>query len=288
LQKEIAMTKTAIRTSQLPSGEKVPVLGQGTWHMGEDADRRRPEIEALRLGLELGMNVIDTAELYGSGASEHVIGAAIEGRRDEAFLVSKILPHHATQRGTIATCESSLRRLKTDHLDLYLLHWRGNVPLSETVGAFEQLVRDGKIRHWGVSNFDVSDMEELFGLEAGRNVGANQVLYNLAHRGIEIDLLKWCRERKIPIMAYSPIDQGVLLENYELLKMARRHKATPAQIALAWVLRQEGIIAIPKAGNPEHVKENWEALNVQLSGEDLKLLDELFPAPRRKIPLEMI
>jgi diketogulonate reductase-like aldo/keto reductase len=282
------MTQTSIRTTSLPSGEKVPVLGQGTWHMGEDNDRRAAEIAALRLGLDLGMTVIDTAELYGSGASEHLIGHAIEGRRDEAFLVSKVLPHHATRRGTVSACESSLKRLNTDHLDLYLLHWRGKTPLSETVEAFEQLVQSGKIRHWGVSNFDVPDMEELFALKPASHCATNQVLYNLAHRGIELDLLTWCRERKMPIMAYSPIEQGVLLENYELLKIAKRHKATPAQIALGWVMREPGILAIPKAGTPEHVRENREALNLQLTDEDLNLLDELFPRPRSKVPLEMI
>src|SRR4051812_18359919 len=198
------MTPTSIRTTQLPSGEKIPVLGQGTWHMGEDADRRASEIAALRLGLDLGMKVIDTAELYGSGASEHLIAGAIDGRRDDAFLVSKVLPHNATRRGTISACEKSLKRLGVDHLDLYLLHWRGKVPLAETVEAFEQLVRDGKIRHWGVSNFDVADMEELFSLKPGRSCGTNQVLYNLAHRGIEFDLSKWSGEHKMPLMAYSP------------------------------------------------------------------------------------
>jgi diketogulonate reductase-like aldo/keto reductase len=282
------MTQTSIRTTQLPSGQKLPVLGQGTWHMGEDADHHGAEIASLRLGLDLGMTVIDTAELYGSGASEHLIADAIAGRRDDAFLVSKVLPHNATRRGTISACEKSLRRLGTDHLDLYLLHWRGNVPLAETVEAFEQLVQSGKIRHWGVSNFDVADMEELFALAAGRNCATNQVLYNLAHRGIEFDLLDWSRKNKMPIMAYSPIEQGTLLDNFELIKIAKRYKATPAQIMLAWVLRQDGILAIPKAGTPEHVKENRDALNIQLTNEDLNLLDDLFPPPKRKIPLEMI
>lgn len=277
-----------MKTTQLPTGEKLPILGQGTWHMGEDADRRASEIAALRLGLDLGMSVIDTAELYGSGASEHLVAQAINGRRDDAFVVSKVLPHNATRRGTISACEKSLKRLGTDHLDLYLLHWRGKVPLAETVDAFEHLVSSGKIRHWGVSNFDVPDMEELFSLPTGRNCATNQVLYNLAHRGIEFDLHQWCRQRKIPLMAYSPIEQGMLLENYELIKIARHCKATPAQIMLAWVLRQEGIIAIPKAGTPQHVQENRDALNIQLTKEDLDLLDELFPPPKKKIPLEMI
>jgi len=282
------MTNTAIRTAQLPSGEKVPVLGQGTWHMGEDADRHDAEIAALRLGLDLGLTLIDTAELYGSGASETLIGEAIEGRRQEAFLVSKLLPHHATHRGTISACEGSLKRLNTDYLDLYLLHWRGRIPLAETIEAFEQLVSSGKIRYWGVSNFDTSEMEELFALKNGPNVSTNQILYNLAHRGMEFDLLPFCRQRQIPIMAYSPIDQGTLLENFELLKMARRHGATPAQIALAWALREDSIIAIPKAGTPEHVRENRDALNIQLTRQDLELLDEIFLPPKQKIPLEMI
>jgi len=282
------MTQTAVRTTQLPSGEKVPILGQGTWHMGEDVDRRQAEIAALRLGLDLGMSLIDTAELYGSGASEHLIAEAIAGRRDEAFLVSKVLPNHATRRGTMLACESSLKRLSTEHLDLYLLHWRGRVPLSETIEAFEQLVHSGKIRHWGVSNFDVPDMEELLALKNGPNIATNQVLYNLAHRGIEFDLLPFSRQRQIPIMAYSPIEQGLLLENSEMGKLAKRHNATPAQIALAWVLREESIIAIPKAGTPEHVRENREALNIQLTQKDLEDLDNAFPPPTQKIPLEMI
>src|SRR3954469_8812534 len=229
------MTQTSIRTTQLPSDEKIPILGQGTWHMGEDADRRASEIAALRLGLDLGMKLIDTAELYGSGASEQLIADAIDGRRDDAFLVSKVLPHNAPRHGTISACEKSLKRLGTDHLDLYLLHWRGKVPLAETVDAFEHLVRSGKIRPWGVGNFDVPDMEELFSLPTGRNCATNQVLYNLAHRGIEFDLHQWSRQRKIPLMAYSPIEQGMLLENYELIKIARHCKATPAQMMLAWV-----------------------------------------------------
>src|SRR5438445_9585257 len=282
------MTQISIRTTQLPSGEKVPVLGQGTWHMGEDADRHQAEISALRLGLDLAMNLIDTAELYGSGASEVLIGEAIEGRRDDAFLVSKVLPDHATRRGTISACEKTLKRLNTDHLDLYLLHWRGKIPLAETVEAFEQLVSSGKIGHWGVSNFDVADMEELFALKSEAGVATNQVLYNLAHRGIEHDLLPWCRRRQIPIMAYSPIEQGQLLESRELLKIAKRHHATPAQIALAWVLREDGIIAIPKAGSPDHVRENREALNIQLTKQDLEVLEQAFRPPTEKVPLEMI
>jgi diketogulonate reductase-like aldo/keto reductase len=279
---------TSIPTTTLPSGQQLPILGQGTWHMGEDADRRASEIASLRLGLDLGMKVIDTAELYGSGASEHLVAEATEGRRDGAFLVSKVLPHNATRSGTISACEKSLKRLATDHLDLYLLHWRGRVPLAQTIEAFEQLQKSGKILHWGVSNFDVSDMEELFALPAAGHCATNQVLYNLAHRGIEFDLLDWPRKHNMPLMAYSPIEQGTLLENFELIKIAKRYKATPAQIMLAWVLRQEGIIAIPKAGTPQHVKENRAALNIQLTKEDLNLLDELFPPPKRKIPLEMI
>jgi diketogulonate reductase-like aldo/keto reductase len=276
------------RTTKLPSGEAVPVLGQGTWYMGEDDRRRRDEVAALRLGLDLGMTLIDTAEMYGDGAAEELVGEAIAGRRDEAFLVTKVLPQHASRRGTIEACERSLRRLATDRIDLYLLHWRGGTPLGETLRAFEALVEAGKIRHWGVSNFDLSDMEELVGLPGGERVATNQVLYNLTRRGIEWDLLPWCRERGVPIMAYSPIEQGRLLRSNALATIAARHGATPAQIALAWVLRQDGVIAIPKAGTPAHVRENRAALDIHLTGEDLAELDRAFPPPDGPTPLEMI
>jgi diketogulonate reductase-like aldo/keto reductase len=239
------VSAATVRTTKLPSGEAIPVLGQGTWYLGEGLRRREDEVAALRLGLDLGLTLIDTAEMYGDGVSEELVGEAIAGRRDEVFLVSKVLPSNATQRGTIAACERSLRRLGTDRLDLYLLHWRGGTPLRETLDAFAALTDAGKIRHWGVSNFDVSDMEELVGLPGGSAVATDQVLYNLTRRGIEYDLLPWCRERGLPIMAYSPIEQGRMLGHAGLRSVAARHGATPAQVALAWLLRQDGLIVIP-------------------------------------------
>ncbi|MFB5085376.1 aldo/keto reductase [Symbiobacterium thermophilum] len=277
-----------IPTLSLPSGEWVPVLGQGTWTMGESRRSRREEAEALRLGLDLGMTLIDTAEMYADGGAEEVVAEAIAGRRDEVFLVSKVLPGNASRRGTIEACERSLRRLRTDRIDLYLLHWRGRHPLAETLEAFAELVRAGKIRYWGVSNFDTGDMEELTGLPGGAAVATNQVLYNLSRRGIEYDLLPWCRERRIPIMAYSPIEQGRILENTVLRRVAARHGATPAQVALAWLLRQKDVMVIPKAGRPEHVRENRAALDLELTAEDLAELDRAFPSPTRKVPLEML
>ncbi len=282
------MSLTPIRITNLPSGEGAPVLGQGTWKMAEDPRRRKDEIAALRLGLELGLTLIDTAEMYANGKSEELVGEAIKGHRDEVFLVSKVLPSNASRRGTIAACERSLKRLGTDRLDLYLLHWRGPVPLAETIEAFEQLVNGGKIRQWGVSNFDVSDMQELAGLPEGNKVATNQVLYNLTRRGIEFDLLAWSDQRHVPVMAYSPIEQGGLLDHPTLLNIAARHQATPAQVALAWVLRRENIIAIPKAGTVAHVRENRGALNLSLSGQDLTELDQASPPPTRRRPLEMI
>jgi diketogulonate reductase-like aldo/keto reductase len=256
--------------------------------MGEDRRLREKEIVALRYGLDLGLTLIDTAEMYGDGGAEELVGEAIEGRRDEVFLVSKVLPNHATRSGTVAACERTLRRLKTDRLDLYLLHWREEVPLEETVEAFASLLRAGKIRHWGVSNFDVSDMKDLIGLPGGNCVETDQVLYNLTRRGIEYDLLPWCKERRLPIMAYSPVEQGRLLGRTILQRVARQHGATPAQIALAWVLRQDGVIAIPKAAESEHVLDNRKALEVRLTNEDLSALDKEFPPPTHKVPLEML
>lgn len=279
---------TDVRTVLLPSGETVVVLGQGTWGMGEDRRRRAAEISALRLGLDLGMRLIDTAEMYADGSAEAVVGEAISGRRAEVFLVSKVLPHHATRRGTVAACHASLKRLRTDRLDLYLLHWRERVPLVETVEAFDSLVQLGDIRYWGVSNFDTADMEELVEIPEGRSVATNQVLYNLARRGIEFDLLPWCRARRIPVMAYSPIDQGRLFRNATVRRVAVRRNATPAQVAIAWILRQEGVLTIPKAGNADHVRENRSALDVPLAREDLDELDREFPPPSRKVPLEIL
>jgi diketogulonate reductase-like aldo/keto reductase len=277
-----------MRTLRLLDGPEIPVLGQGTWCMAEDSRRRAGEVAALRAGIDLGMTLIDTAEMYGDGASEKLIAEALAGRRADLFLVSKVLPHHATRKGTIAACEASLRRLGTDYLDLYLLHWRGQVPLGETLEALQTLVRDGKIRQWGVSNFDVSDMEELEQLAGSDKPAVNQVLYNLSRRGIEYDLIPWCEKRGIAVMAYSPVEQGRLLNHATLRRISERHKATPAQVALAWVLRQPGMIAIPKAGKVDHVADNRHALELQLSDDDLAELDRAFPPPTGPQPLEMI
>ncbi len=282
------MSAAAIRTIKLSSGEAIPVLGQGTWGMAEDARRREDEIAALRLGLDLGMTLIDTAEMYANGAAEELVGEAIAGRRDDVFLVSKVLPDHATRRGTLAACEGSLRRLGTDRLDLYLLHWRGSVPLEETLAAFAALARVGKIRYWGVSNFNVPDLEELVELPGGTAVTTDQVLYNLTRRGIEYDLLPWCRQRGISIMAYSPIEQGRLLGHPVLRDMAARHGATPAQVALAWVLRQDGLNVIPKAGEPVHVREIRAALDLRLTEQDLAVLDRAFQPTTGPRLLEML
>ena len=276
-----------IPTTKIPS-EAVPVLGQGTWAMGEQARRAADEATALRIGLDLGMTLIDTAEMYGNGGAEEVVADAIAGRRDEAFLVSKVLPENSSRNGTIAACERSLRRLGTDRIDLYLLHWRGSPALADTLAAFETLIADGKIRSWGVSNFDTDDMEELFELPGGDRCATNQILYNLTRRGIEFDLMPLCRKRGIPIMAYSPIEQGRLLNHATLKAIAARRNATPAQIALAWMLRQDGMIAIPKAASEKHVRENRAAVDVVLSSDDLAELDKAFPPPKRKRSLEML
>jgi diketogulonate reductase-like aldo/keto reductase len=279
----------AVRTTALPSGRRIPVLGLGTWRTAEDPRRRADEIAALRLGIDLGMTLIDTAEMYGDGRSEELVGEAISGRRDELFLVSKALPNHAGRRGAIAACEGSLRRLGVDRIDLYLLHWRGNIPLQETLDAFAALTAAGKIRSWGVSNFDVDDMKELVGLSGGEAVATDQVLYNLSRRGIEYDLLPWSRQNDLPIMAYSPIEQGRLLRHPSLMAVAARHPgATPAQVALAWLLRQDGLCAIPQSGRPEHVRENRGALDIRLTAHDLADLDRAFPPPNRKQTLGML
>ena len=277
-----------MRMLKLPSGEAVPVLGQGTWGMGEQARHAVDEALALRLGLDLGMTLIDTAEMYGDGGAEEVVADAIAGRRNEVFLVDKVLPENASRRKTVEACERSLRRLGTDRIDLYLLHWRGGVPLSETLAAFTELLEAGKIRAWGVSNLDTDDMDELAGLPGGGDCATNQVLYNLTRRGIEFDLLPWCRKRGIPIMAYSPIEQGRMLGHNILKTVAARHDATPAQVALAWLLRQPDVLVIPKAANPAHVRENRAALDLRLTEDDLADLDKAFPPPTRKKPLEML
>ena len=267
-------------------------LGQGTWRMGEDRSRRKSEVAALRLGMDLGMTLIDTAEMYGEGGAEEVVGEAIADRaREEVFIVSKVYPHNASRRGVIDACRRSLRRLKTEYLDLYLLHWRGSVPLSETLEAFQYLKNNGSIRDFGVSNFDVSDMEEAYALPGGDEIATNQVLYNLMHRGIEWDLLPWCRTRGIPIMAYSPVgidsaEQRRVFNNPTVKEIASKRNATPAQIALAWLLRHADVIAIPKASQPEHIRENRAALDIKLSDRDLEQLNHAFPPPDRKVTLE--
>jgi diketogulonate reductase-like aldo/keto reductase len=278
-----------MRTIELPNSESVPVLGQGTWRMGESPGKAKEEVAALRLGLDLGLTLIDTAEMYGDGGAEKIVAKAIEGRRDEVFLVSKVYPHNASRAGVIEACERSLRRLGTDRIDLYLLHWRGSITLRETVEGFEQLRRDGKVRHWGVSNFDRSDMEELMALEGGPNVAANQVLYNLQERGIEWELLRWCRERGIPVMAYTPLGDGAaLLRDPAVKSVATRHHAKPAQVALAWMLGNPGVMTIPKSAKPDHVRDNRAALDLELSPEDRAELDRAFPPPQAPTRLAIL
>lgn len=271
----------------LPDGETVPALGQGTWKMGEQRSRRADEVRALQLGIELGMTLIDTAEMYANGTAEEITGEAISGRRDGLFLVSKVLPSNASRAGTVAACERSLRRLGVETLDLYLLHWPGSHPLAETIAGFKALQQVGKIRHWGVSNFDVSEMEELLAA-GGEDVATNQVLYNLGRRGIEYDLVPWQRQHRVPLMAYSPIEQGRLARHRSLSDIAVRHNASAAQIALAWALAQKQTMVIPKAGSELHVRENRAAADIVLTAEDHAALDAAFPPPRRKTSLEMI
>lgn len=276
-----------IETISLPGGESVPALGQGTWKMGEQRNRRADEVRALQLGVDLGMTLIDTAEMYANGTAEEITGEAIKGRRDEVFLVSKVLPSNASRSGTVAACERSLKRLGVETIDLYLLHWPGGHPVADTVAGFKALQQAGKIRHWGVSNFDVDEMAELIAIGAS-DVATNQVLYNLTRRGIEYDLVPWQAQHRIPIMAYSPIEQGRLAHHRALSDIAVRHNATPAQIALAWALAQPGTIVIPKAGNEPHVRENRAAADIVLTSGDFAALDTAFPPPRRKSSLEMI
>lgn len=278
----------AIPLMTLRNGDRVPVLGQGTWNMGESPAQAATEVRALQAGLDLGMCLIDTAEMYAEGAAERIVARAIAGRREQVFLVSKVLPHNASKRGTIAACEASLKRLGTDHLDLYLLHWRGPHPLGATVEAMQTLQAQGKIRGWGVSNLDVDDIDELLDEPQGEQLLCNQVLYNLSRRGIEYDLLPQSLAREVAIMAYSPIEQGRILSNSALAAVAQRHQATPAQVALAWVLRRPGVIAIPKAADVAHVRLNRGCLDIVLSEADLKELDAAFPPPRRKQALAML
>jgi len=266
----------------------MPRLGMGTWHMGESAGRRAAEVAALRLGLDLGMTLVDTAEMYGEGGAERVVGEAIRGRRDEVYLVTKFYPHHASRRALAKACEGSLARLGVEAIDLYLLHWRSSVPLEETVETLERLRGEGKIRRWGVSNLDVADMEELASVPEGARVAANQVLYNLARRGIEFDLLPWCAARAIDVMAYSPLDEGTLAVHPALEKVAKRLGTTAAQVALAWLLRDPRVAAIPKASSAKHVRANAAARDLALDAEALEALDRAFPPPKRKRALEII
>jgi diketogulonate reductase-like aldo/keto reductase len=278
-----------MKTVQLPDGERVPALGQGTWGMGETKRANSDEVAALRLGIDLGMTLIDTAEMYGEGGAEEVVADAIDGQRERVFVVTKLYPHNASGTKLPKACERSLKRLRLDAIDLYLLHWRGSVPLAETVEAFEKLRVAGKIRHWGVSNFDVEDMKELLAIENGSACAANQVLYHVGKRAIESDLLPWSQKNKMPIMAYSPVGHGRgLLENPTLKKIAKRHDATPAQIALAWVLREPDVIAIPKASSEKHVRDNARSIDIELTKVDLADLDRAFPPPESKQPLPML
>ena len=272
----------------LPSGESVPSMGLGTWHMGERIGNPKTEVDALSRGLDLGAALIDTAEMYARGGAERVVGSAIKGRRDDVFIVSKVLPHHASFDGTMRACENSLQRMEIESIDLYLLHWPGNHPLESTISAFEQLKTDGKIKHWGVSNFDTSNMQELYGIPEGKNCQINQVLYNLSRRGIEWDLLPWCRSKGLPIMAYSPIEQGRLLENKKLKALASEIGVSAAQLSIAWSIRKNDIITIPKASNLEHVSQNIDAWTIKLESTVLDELDRLFEPPVRKKGLDIL
>ena len=277
------------RRVRLHDGSSVPALGQGTWRMGSDRAAWEAERDSLRLGLDLGMTLIDTAEMYGDGASEKLVGEAIAGRRDEVFLVSKVLPGNSTRAGVRRSCQASLKRLGTDRIDLYLLHWRGGVALAETIDGFESLRRDGLIGDWGVSNFDIGDMLALVGLARPRGCLANQVLYNLEHRGIEFDLIRYSHDQGLPLMAYSPVGQGGgLLQHAVLKRIAGKHGVTPAQIALAWTLRHPNVISIPKAASAAHVRENAAAVSIVLEDEDLAALDQAFPPPAGKVVLEIL
>ena len=279
-----------MKTVELPTGERIPALGLGTWRMGESARARRAEVEAVRVALEIGYRLIDTAEMYGEGGAEEVVGEALAAGpvpRDAVFLVSKVYPHNASREGTVAACERSLARLRTGRIDLYLLHWRGSLPLAETVAAFEHLRETGKIRHWGVSNFDVDDLRELREVDDGERCAMNQVYYSAGQRGIEFDLLPWQRQQRLPLMAYCPIDQGALAGNHALQGIARTKGVTAAQVALAWVLRQPDAIAIPKAVQAAHLRENLAAASIELSAAELARIDAAFPPPTRKRRLAM-
>ncbi|MEL6353922.1 MAG: aldo/keto reductase [Cyanobacteria bacterium J06627_28] len=273
---------------ELSSGQSMPKLGMGTWRMGESKRRFDDEVKALRHGLSLGLSLIDTAEMYGEGGAEEVVGAAIAGKRSDVFLVSKVYPHNASREGAIAACERSLKRLNTDYIDLYLLHWRGSEPLADTLDAFDTLKQAGKIRDYGVSNFDVDDMEEAIQLPTGKQIVTNQILYNLSRRGVEHDLLPWCKQQNVAVMAYSPIEQGRLLGNKTLEKLGKAKGVSGAQVAIAWLLHRENIIVIPKSSRIEHIEQNVAAQKIKLSPEDIAELDTAFPAPARPIPLQML
>ncbi|ADW73659.1 aldo/keto reductase [Rahnella aceris] len=281
------------KTVQLPDGTTVPAIGQGTWYMGERNSDLRAEVKALQQGLDAGMTLIDTAEMYADGGAERVVGEAISGRRDDVFLVSKVYPHHAGGAKAIAACEQSLKRLKTDCLDLYLLHWRGSIPLHDTVTAMEKLQQSGKIRRWGVSNLDTDDMQALWNIPGGNACMTNQVLYHAAARGIEFDLLPWCEEHSVPVMAYCPLAQAGKLRHDVLTapvmqEIANARGVSSAQIALAWVTRTGNVIAIPKAVQPQHVKDNAAALTLSLTADEIARIDTVFPAPNHKTPLDMV
>ncbi len=278
----------AIPTITLKNGDRVPALGQGTWNMGESAAHAADEVRALQHGIDLGMTLIDTAEMYGDGGAEKVVGKAIAGRRDDVYLVSKVLPFNASRAGTIKACEASLKRLQVERIDLYLLHWRGAHPFSATIEAMETLIGQGKIGAWGVSNLDNDDMHELLALDHGANAQVDQVLYNLSRRGIEFDLQPYCAQQGVAIMAYSPIEQGRILKDAALTAVAKRHGATPAQAALAWTLRHPDVISIPKASSVQHVQDNRACLELSLDAADLAELDRAFAPPQKRRPLEML
>ena len=277
-----------IPTITLKNGDRVLALGQGTWNMGESAARAADEVRALQHGIDLGMTLIDTAEMYGDGGAEKVVGKAIAGRRDAVYLVSKVLPFNASRTGTVKACEASLKRLQVERIDLYLLHWRGTHPFAATIDAMETLIDQGKIGAWGVSNLDLDDMQELLEQDNGHHVQVNQVLYNLSRRGVEFDLLPFGAEQNIALMAYSPIEQGRILKEPALGAVAQRHGVTPAQVALAWTLRRPGVISIPKASTVQHVQDNRACLDLVLDAADLAGLDRAFAPPKKRRPLEML
>jgi diketogulonate reductase-like aldo/keto reductase len=281
-------TMASMKTVTLPTGDSVPSLGIGTWNIGDNRATRAAEIATLRRGIDLGLTLIDTAEMYGSGRSEQLIAEAINGRRDEVFIVSKVLPGNASRRGTVAACERSLKNLNTDRIDLYLLHWRGSVPFAETLQALTALQRDGKIRSYGVSNLDLTEMQAWWQTPGGAATACNQLLYNLSRRGIEWDLLPWLRERRVPLMAYSPLEQARLFSNAKFSALAKASGITPAQLALAWLLAQDDVIVIPKCSSPARVEENAAAREIQLTAAQLKALDKLFPPPQGPAALEML